>query len=99
MTDFIYRPHNRIEPLSGESMYNLWVVRIRGILKDTGLWEYASGEKTRPEPAEGQLFTTTEDQSKWDVHDGHALTSIQQRVTDNVLTYILECTTSAEAWN
>lgn len=86
----------RIEPLKSPENYPTWSIQLQDILTEANLWPIVSGETPRP-PAATDGTTTASD--NWNTKDKKALTAIRTRVSSAMITYVINATTSRQAWD
>jgi hypothetical protein len=89
----------RIEPLTGDN-YPPWKEKMRWILFEQDLWEHASGEAKKPEPADTTNVTDPEKQAiaDWMKRDQQAFVAISLHISDNYLVYTYGALTTHGAW-
>ena len=77
-----------IKPLTGDN-YSAWKEKMCWILLEQDLWEHASGEAMKPEPANAHKVTDSEKQTiaNWMKKDQQAFMAISLRISNNYLVY------------
>jgi Domain of unknown function (DUF4219)/gag-polypeptide of LTR copia-type len=89
----------RIEPLTGDN-YPPWKETMQWILFEQDLWEHASGEAKKPEPANTTNITDPEKQviADWMKRDQQAFMAISLRISDDYLVYTYGALTTHGVW-
>ncbi|KAJ3473639.1 hypothetical protein NLI96_g12899 [Meripilus lineatus] len=81
----------RIKALDGSDTYPIWRVQMQDILTDMNLWDYVTGTQKQPTEAAGR--------TSWTTSDRKALTAIRLRIAGTMMTYVMNATTSKQAWD
>ena len=89
----------RIEPLTGDN-YPTWKEKMRWILLEQDLWEHASGEAMKPEPADAHKVTDSEKWAiaDWMKKDQQAFAAISLRISNDYLVYTYGASTARGVW-
>ena len=90
----------RIEPLTGVDDWTAWKVQMEDFLFGLDLWGYVDGTMKKPAPKDASKETVEERAARveWEKKDRSALIAIRMRVSKTLISSVMRCTTSTDAW-
>ena len=90
----------KIDPLETTDDWKLWSTQMMDLLWQAKLWPYVKRTKKLPIFPDGHTITAGEQEAieTWHFEDRTALTSIRTRVGKDTIDLIINCETSADAW-
>ena len=92
--------HVQIEPLTGVDDWTAWKVQMEDFLFGLDLWGYVDGTMKKPTPKDASKETVEERaaRTEWEKKDQSALIMIRMRVSKTLISLVMRCTTSTDAW-
>lgn len=91
--------------LTSGANYDVWAIRMSGLLKESGLWPYVTGEIERPSVRRTPLFETQGDAeevapaiAEWELMDQRAQSAIRTGLAEAMVISTSAAGTSREIW-